>query len=164
MLETISIPEQHFPILIMGIGLNTKGSYKDYPDELKKIVTTLEFEMLRNSDTKPDLKASLIKNDTIFHKLLRELERCLEEFSEIKKIAGNKKIIDGRSALSKEWLDRSRAKGRKVCSLYNNNVQRNSKGELGIIEGLTSEGYLQIRTESGNILTHVSGDIIELTD
>ncbi|GIT73549.1 MAG: hypothetical protein Ct9H300mP28_33630 [Pseudomonadota bacterium] len=61
LLETISIPDQHFPILIMGIGLNTKGSYKDYPDELKKIVTTLEFEMLRNSDAKPDATASLLK-------------------------------------------------------------------------------------------------------
>ena len=76
LLESISIPKQHFPILIMGIGLNTKGSYKDYPDELKKIVTTLEFEMLRNSDTKPDVKASPIKNDTIFslNKSKRELQ------------------------------------------------------------------------------------------
>ena len=123
-----------------------------------------EYEMLRISDTKPDVKGSLINNDTIFNQLLHELEHCLKEFSEIKKIAGNKKIIDGRSALLKEWLERSRAKGRKVCSLYNNNVQRNSKGELGIIEGLTSEGYLQIRTESGNILTHFSGDIIDLSD
>ena len=164
LLETINIPKQNFPILIMGIGLNTKGTYKDYPDDLKKIVTTLEFEMSRKSETKHNLKTSIVKNETIFNQLLHELERCLEEFSEIKKIAGNKKIIDGRSALLKEWLDRSRAKGRKVCSLYNTKVQRNSKGKLGIIEGLTSEGYLQIRTESGNILTHVSGDIIDLSD
>ena len=112
LLETISIPEQHFPILIMGIGLNTKGSYKDYPDELKKIVTTLEFEMLINSDTKTDVKASLIKNDTIFDQLLRELERCLEKFSDNKKITGNKKKFDGRSALLNEWFDRAIAKRR----------------------------------------------------
>jgi len=164
LLETVSIPEVHFPILIMGIGLNTKGTYKDYPDDLKKIVTTLEFEMSRNSDTKLNIKTSIIKNETIFNQILHELERCLEEFSEIKKISGNKKNNCGRSALLKEWLDRSRAKGRKVCSLYNTKVQKNSKGKLGIIEGLTSEGYLQIRTESGNILTHVSGDIIDLSD
>ena len=164
LLETINIPKQNFPILIMGIGLNTKGSYKDYPDELKNIVTTLEFEMSRNSETKLNIKTSILKNETIFNQLLHELERCLEEFSEIKKISGNKTNFDGRSALLKEWLDRSRAKGRKVCSLYNTKVQRNSKGKLGIIEGLTSEGYLQIRTEDGNILTHVSGDIIDLSD
>ena len=148
----------------MGIGLNTKGSYKDYPDELEKIVTTLEFEMLRNSDTKPDVKASLIKNDTIFNKLLHELERCLEEFSDNKKITGNKKKVDGRSALLNEWFDRARVKGRKVCSLYNTEGQENPKGTIGIIEGLTGEGYLQILTETGDILTHVSGDIIDLSD
>ena len=164
LLETISIPEQHFPILIMGIGLNTKGSYKDYPDELKKIVTTLEFEMLRNSKTKHDVKASLTKNDTIFNQLLRELERCLEELSDNKIITGNKKKYDGRTALLNEWFDRSKAKGRKVCSLYNTQGQENSKGTIGIIEGLTSEGYLKIRTESGDILTHVSGDLIDLSD
>ena len=164
LLETINIPKHNFPILIMGIGLNTKGTYKDYPDDLKKIVTTLEFEMSRNSETKLNIKTSILKNETIFDQLLHELESCLEEFGEIKKISRNKNNIDGRSALLKEWLDRSRAKGRKVCSLYNTKVQRNSKGKLGIIEGLTSEGYLQIRTESGNILTHVSGDIIDLSN
>ena len=112
----------------------------------------------------PQKHKSVLKNETIFNQLLLELERCLEEFSEIKKISGNKTNFDGRSALLKEWLDRSRAKGRKVCSLYNTKVQRNPKGTFGIIEGLTSEGYLQIRTESGNILTHVSGDIIDLSD
>ena len=164
LLETITIPKQNFPILIMGIGLNTKGTYKDYPNDLKKIVTTLEFEMSRKSETKINLKTSIVKNETIFNQLLNELESCLEEFGEIKKISRNKNKIYGRSALLKEWLDRSRAKGRKVCSLYNTKVQRNSKGKLGIIEGLTSEGYLQIRTESGKILTHVSGDIIDLSD
>ena len=164
LLETITIPKQNFPILIMGIGLNTKGTYKDYPDDLKKIVTTLEFEMSRNSETILNIKTSILKNETIFNQLLHELESCLEEFGEIKKISRNKNNIDGRSALLKEWLDRSRAKGRKVCSLYNTKVQRNSKGKLGIVEGLTSEGYLQIRTESGNILKHVSGDIIDLSD
>ncbi len=164
LLESISIPEQHFPVLIMGIGINTKGSYKDYPDELKKIVTTLEYEMMRITNTKPDVKVSLIKNDTIFNQLLCELGNCLEEFSDYKKITGNKKKFDGRSALLDEWFDRAKAKGRKVCSLYNTEGQTNYKGTIGIIEGLTGEGYLQIRTETGDIITHVSGDIIDLSD
>ena len=164
LLETICIPEENFPILIMGIGLNTKGSYKDYPKELKKTVTTLEFEMLRNSDTKPDIKTSQIKNETIFHQLLRELGRCLEEISESKKITRSKNKIDGRSALINEWLDRSKAKGSKVCSLYETKNQTNSKGIIGVIEGLSSEGFLKIRTENGDILTLVSGEIIYLSD
>ena len=164
LLESISIPEQHFPVLIMGIGINTKGSYNDYPDELKNIVTTLEYEMMRMTNTKPDVKVSLIKNDTIFNQLLRELEYCLEEFNDNKKISGDKKKIDGRYALLNEWFDRAKAKGRKVCSLYNIEGQTNYKGTIGIIEGLTGEGYLQIRTETGDILTHFSGDIIDLSD
>ena len=63
-----------------------------------------------------------------------------------------------------EWFHRAKAKGRKVCSLYNSEAQANSKGTIGIIEGLTGEGYLQIRTETGDILTHVSGDLIDLSD
>ncbi|GIT03746.1 MAG: hypothetical protein CM1200mP28_10050 [Deltaproteobacteria bacterium] len=54
-----------------------------------------------------------------------------------------------------------RKKGRKVCSLYNSQ-STNSKGTIGIIKGLTGEGYFQIRTKTGEILTHVSGDIIDL--
>ena len=92
------------------------------------------------------------------------MENRLEEFSDYKKNAGNKKKFDGRSALLNEWFDRALAKGRKVCSLYNTEGQANSKGTIGVIEGLTDEGYLQIRTETGDILTHVSGDIIDLSD
>jgi len=45
-----------------------------------------------------------------------------------------------------------------------NNVEERVKdsGTVGIIEGLTREGYLQIRTDSGQILTHVSGDIFDM--
>ena len=41
--------------------------------------------------------------------------------------------------------------------------QEKSSGTIGTIEGLTKEGYLQIQTESGEILTHVSGDILEIS-
>ena len=92
------------------------------------------------------------------------MEHCLEEFSDSKKITGNKKKFQGQSALLNEWIVRARARGRKVCSLNNSHGQANSKGTIGIIEGLTCEGYLQIRTEKGDILTHVSGDIIDLSD
>ena len=46
----------------------------------------------------------------------------------------------------------------KVRSL--NNEEGQTEGAVGTIEGLTKEGYLQIRKESGDIMTHVSGDII----
>ena len=120
--------------------------------------------MLRNSYTKHDIKTSQINNETILFQLLEELERCLEEFIDNKITNGDKKKIDGSTALLNEWFDRANAKGRKVCSLYNKQGQSNFQGTLGIIEGLTSEGFLQIRTETGDILTHVSGDIIDLSE
>ena len=47
-----------------------------------------------------------------------------------------------------------------------NDVEEQTKGSgtIGTIEGLTKEGYLQIRTELGEILTHVSGDILEISE
>jgi biotin-(acetyl-CoA carboxylase) ligase len=59
-------------------------------------------------------------------------------------------------------LKRSEAIGRKVRSLNNVDQRTKGSGTDGIIEGLTKEGYLQIRTESGQLLTHVSGDILEI--
>ena len=164
LLESISIPEEDYPILIMGIGLNTKGNFNDYPDDLKKIVTTMEFEIFRNSNPNKGLNKFLLKNETIFEELLVELENCLEEFIDNTNTRGSKINFKGKSALLNEWLVRSKSKGKKVCSLNNIQDQTNSKNNIGTIEGLTSEGYLRIRTETGDILTHISGEIIDLDD
>ena len=48
----------------------------------------------------------------------------------------------------------------KVRSL-NNEIEQ-IEGVVGTIVGITREGYLQIQKESGDIMTHVSGDIIEM--
>jgi biotin-(acetyl-CoA carboxylase) ligase len=93
------------------------------------------------------------------------LECCFEEFSE--NISANRKIdylTHGRIPLLEEWLKRSQARGRKVRSLNNVEEQTKGSGSVGTIEGLTKEGYLKIRTETGEILKHVSGDIIELRE
>ena len=166
LLETIKIPTQNFPVLILGIGLNTKGFLKDYPEELQNILTTLETEIGQNSNQINGAEdQAAIDNETVFQLLLNELEYCFEEFS--KNITTNRKadyLTDGRSALLEEWLKRSQARGRKVRSLNNVEEQTKGSGSVGTIEGLTKEGYLQIRTETGEILTHVSGDIIEIRE
>ncbi len=139
--------------------------HTDYPEELKDIVTTLEFEMSQNSNKILNAETAItLKNQTVFHQLLKELEFCLEKFNYTKKVSGNKKNTGCTSALLNEWLQRSKAIGRKVCSLYNTQGQPNSSRTIGLIAGLTKEGYLQIRTEDGDILTHVSGDIIDLNN
>jgi len=162
LLEAITIPEQSFPVLVMGIGLNTKGCLNDYPEELQDIVTTIESEISRNfkivSETAPDLE-----NETIFQQLLLELECCMEEFS-----GGSENLRElnnsasGYSALLQEWLQRAQAIGRKVHSLRDAEEMAKDTGTVGTIEGLTKDGYLQIRTETGHIMTHVSGDILDM--
>ena len=164
LLEAITIPEQSFPVLVMGIGLNTKGCLNDYPEELQDIVTTIESEISRNfkivseTETAPDLR-----NETVFQQLLLELECCMEEFS-----GGSENLRElnnsasGYSALLQEWLQRAQAIGRKVHSLRDTEEMAKDTGTVGTIEGLTKDGYLQIRTETGHIMTHVSGDILDM--
>ena len=165
LLEAITIPEQSFPVLVMGIGLNTKGCLNDYPEELQDIVTTIESEISRNfkivseTETTPDLE-----NETVFQQLLLELECCMEEFS-----GGSENLRElnnsasGYSALLQEWLQRAQAIGRKVHSLRDAEEEMaKDTGTVGTIEGLTKDGYLQIRTETGHIMTHVSGDILDM--
>ena len=166
LLETITITEQHFPVLILGIGLNTKGFLIDYPKELQTVITTLEAEILRSSNAISESEAaSFLENETVFQQLLKQLECCLEEFSyDAATTLRSENIIDGRTALLQEWLKRSQAIGRKVRSLNNVEELTKGSGSVGIIEGLTKEGYLRIRTESGQILSHVSGDILEIKE
>ena len=165
LLEAITIPQQTFPVLVMGIGLNTKGCLNDYPEELQDIVTTIESEISRNfkivseTETAPDLE-----NETVFQQLLLELECCMEEFS-----GGSENLRElnnsasGYSALLQEWLQRAQAIGRKVHSLRDAEEEMaKGTGTVGTIEGLTKDGYLQIRTETGHIMTHVSGDILDM--
>ena len=166
LLETITIPQQNFPVLILGIGLNTKGFLKDYPQELQKIVTTLEAEIYQNSNVINGTEDQpALENETIFQLLLSELECYFAESSN--NTTANREagyLINARSALLSEWLKRSQAKGRKVRSLNNVEEQLKGSGTVGTIEGLTKEGYLQIRTETGEIMTHVSGDILEIRE
>ena len=164
LLETINIPDHSFPVLIMGIGLNTKGCPNDYPEELQNIVTTIESEMslISNLSSKTET-APTLNNESIFQQLLLELDSCLEKFSLVSANTKNSdKTTSGRSSLLQEWLQRAKALGRKVCSLNNVEERLKDSGTVGIIEGLTREGYLQIRTDSGQILTHVSGDIFDM--
>ena len=164
LLETINIPDHSFPVLIMGIGLNTKGCPNDYPEELQHIVTTIESEMSPISDISSKTEsAPVLNNESIFQQLLLELDSCLEKFSLVSANTQNSdKTTSGRSSLLQEWLQRAKALGRKVCSLNNVEERVKDSGTVGIIEGLTREGYLQIRTDSGQILTHVSGDIFDM--
>ena len=166
LIETITTPENIFPVLIMGIGLNTKGYQKEYPRELRKIITTIEEEILINRNSIHKGKEPIqIENETIFNKILNELDFCIKKFIEKKrKIYSFDCVSKARNNLLDEWMKRSQSKGRKVRCLNNLEDQKNSSVIVGTIEGLSAEGYLQIKTDSGEIMTHVCGDIIEIRE
>ncbi|MBC8260086.1 MAG: biotin--[acetyl-CoA-carboxylase] ligase [SAR324 cluster bacterium] len=164
LLETDVIPEHNFPVLILGIGLNTKGGLIDYPDELQSIITTMELESASSSKlTNTPGNLPLIDNETVLQQLLTELEQSLEDFSFCPSVTHNNEVInDGRAALLKEWLQRADAIGRKVRSLNKKEEQKKHPGTVGIIEGMSREGFLLIRTANGHLITHVTGDILEI--
>ena len=164
LLEAITIPEQSFSVLVMGIGLNTKGCLNDYPEELQDIVTTIESEISRNFNIVSETEmAPDLENEIVFQQLLLELECCMEEFSgDSENLRELNNSTSGYSALLQEWLQRAQAIGRKVHSLRDAEEMAKDTGTVGTIEGLTKDGYLQIRTETGHIMTHVSGDILDM--
>ena len=164
LIETTKSIECQHPYLILGIGLNTKGRIKEYPIELQDTITTLEEELLNNSNKFKDLNFDpYIENEKIFQELLDELEICIKFFNENNL---NKKYIKtnnlNQKSLLQEWLERSKAIGLKVRCLKNNKDKNTRTEIIGFIEGLTKEGYIQIKTESGQLITHLSGDIVEI--
>ena len=154
-----------YPSLIMGIGLNTKGLLKDYPQELREILTTLEEEILRNSNPNKIFHTEkLPENEKIFQEILVELENCFN------KVGGNysknsniENACLNRNLIIQEWLERSKIIGKKVRISNVHKAQSNSYETIGIVIRLTKEGFLIIKTQYGKEITHVSGDIIELT-
>ena len=94
-----------------------------------------------------------------------ELDICLELYTgssnSINSI--NKNNLHHKLILQ-EWLDRSESIGLKVKFLSNKSKKNINSIDIGVIEGLSNEGFLKIRTESGQLITHVSGEIIEFTN
>ena len=149
--------------LILGIGLNTKGLLKDYPIELQDIITTLEEEILSNPNFIKRYKKELpLKNEKIFQEILTELDSYFKNFNKEKNNSmSTKNSYLNQKLLIKEWLERSQAIGTKV-RFFENNVENKNHENTGIIEGLTNEGFLKIKSHSGKIITHVAGDVIEI--
>ena len=165
LIESIKNYDNNQSCLILGIGLNTKGFVRDYPSELENIITTLEEEMFRDinefhySNAFPN-----IENEKIFQEILEELEQCLEIYTDY---SGTDNIIRKKrlhhKLILQEWLVRSKAVGSKIKFKKNISSKTNNSIDIGIIEGLSNEGFLKIRTESGQLITAMSGEIIEFT-
>jgi len=164
LIETNFSIGQTYPSLIMGIGLNIKGLLKDYPNELQDILTTMEEEILRNSYTNDKYQSrKLPKIEKIFQEILAELENCFHKFTgNFQKNINLKNTDMSRALLIQEWLERSKMLGKKVRILDVSRKKSKLSDTIGTLKRLTKEGFLIIKTQSGEEMMHVSGDVIEL--
>ena len=131
LVETTDVESIPHPILILGIGINTEGTVSEFPEELRKVLTTLEEE-----------SGSLTSREELFRELLEELEDILDEFWK-----------EGRKPLLEEWMIRASVAGKRVRCLNGSTTE-------GIFEDLTPEGFPRIRKDDGSLYIHLSGDLI----
>ncbi|MBF0287479.1 MAG: biotin--[acetyl-CoA-carboxylase] ligase [SAR324 cluster bacterium] len=132
LLEVATLPEMRHPVLVIGIGINCKGSASDYPEDLLHTLTTLEQE-----------SSQPIKPNIVFQEVLIQLGNVLDEFMSHRK-----------SELMQEWLSHSNAMAAAV------QYETRDGWATGVVEGLTSSGYLLIRENTGKLHTHISGDVL----
>lgn len=132
LLEAAPVADLAQPVLVMGIGINCLGSAKEFPEELKKTITTLEEE-----------SEHVLDQETVFQDILHHIEQVLHDLQQ-----------QGLPPLLQEWQAYSDSIGAKVR-------YETPKGwSQGTIEGLTAVGYLLIRNDSGELQTHLSGDVV----
>ncbi|MBF0236343.1 MAG: biotin--[acetyl-CoA-carboxylase] ligase [SAR324 cluster bacterium] len=129
LLESTSLKNQI--VLVMGIGVNCLGQPEDYPEDLQSIVTTMAQESTRK-----------IEMESVFQQILMHLNAVLDQFDQ-----------QGSSFLLEEWLVRASALNQRA------RYQTQNGWSEGVIEQLSPEGYLMIRTPEGKLFPHISGDV-----
>ncbi len=123
------------PRVVVGIGLNCLGAPRDFPPEVRALVTTVSHET-----------GGPVDMERLFADVLASLQR---EYDRL--VAGQK------SALLDEWSAMAGLAGRPLRYPA-------PEGLLpGKALGLTEEGYLLIETPSGATHVHASGEL-EWTD
>jgi BirA family transcriptional regulator, biotin operon repressor / biotin---[acetyl-CoA-carboxylase] ligase len=130
LIETVEVKQLTHPALIMGIGINTEGMIKEFPEELRTILTTLEEESKVRVD-----------REKLFQEILLELDYVFESLKQ-----------EGMGSWIKEWMILADVSEKRVRCL-------NGNSEEGIFVNLTSEGFPMIRRDDGSLYIHYSGDM-----
>ena len=117
--------------ILIGIGINCQGQPGDFPPEVRDILVTLAQAAPQPVD-----------NERVLQAVLGELERLLARLS-----AGQ------RQALLEEWQALAPLRGARV------RVPTPQGPVLATIEGLTPEGFLSAREDTGQRRTVVSSDL-----
>ena len=132
LVETRDMGQYH--AMVLGIGVNLRGSPSDFPEDLGPKVTTLEF-----------------------------LTGCpLDKFDFLKNfvLEGNTAILDhmrlGPEATIRRWEEASSSLGRNV------RVTDGEHSVEGTILGLSKKGFLLLKTKGGGILEVVSHEVFFL--
>lgn len=118
--------------LVLGIGVNVNFDIADFPQELRKIATSLKIESGR-AWRRADLAA----------RILEELDACY------------RRAISGDFAsVAEEW--------ESLCATLGRNVEIVSGPRLvqGRAESLDNEGALLVRTQHGRLERIIGGDVI----
>jgi len=132
LVEMKSRPSQA-PVLVVGIGINCNGRQADFPEELRAILTTIAHEQ----GGKP------VNRDSLLKAILDAMESWYTRLSQ-----------GERATMLNAWRERAHLRGRGVVFPGKDGPQR------GTAEDISSEGFLVIRTESGDYHHHHSGELV----
>ncbi|MBS4217327.1 biotin--[acetyl-CoA-carboxylase] ligase [Bacillus sp. FJAT-49711] len=117
--------------LVIGIGMNVNQREEDFPDEVKKIATSLEFE-----------SGHTVSKTKVIQKILLYFEKYYELYME-----------QGFAPLKILWESYAAGIGKTI-------IARTITGEIsGIALGITEEGILKVEDEKGKIHYIYSADI-----
>ncbi len=118
-------------LLAVGIGVNVNMTSEMMVSDIRDIATSLKLEQHED-----------VNRITLFRGILSELEKYYKIL-----LNGNK------GALINEWLSLNSTIGRKVM------VRNQDSVETGVAEGLSDQGALILRLESGETRTINAGDV-----
>lgn len=131
LIETATLAELSYPILVIGIGVNTLARTIDFPVELQeKIINLSEI-----CDTE-------FNNRELLEGILYELDQHITQYWQF-----------GNSVIIQDWLQYQYRLNRQVRFETHQGVME------GLIKGLDDNGYLLIQMPNGEIITFYGGDV-----
>jgi len=125
---------EHAPFAVLGIGVNCRGSHRDYPAELQKRVTTLS-EIFKNPGVEPmDI---LIK---FLNRISGDLDESIANFPRVLKFANQRDYLFGKQV----------------------SVMGEGSQVMGTACGIGPNGELLTMNQDGVVTRIVCGTILEM--
>ena len=129
--ESVWTKQGNRPALILGIGINVLGQPQEFPAELWSMITTVAAS-----------GAKEVTPETLLPQVLQALDAVDRQFRE-----------QGMATLREEWLQRSGMLGNAV------RFEQQEGWKTGVVAGIGPEGALLLELTSGEVISHISGDV-----